>query len=291
MTETERAPSRTADAIAWLHAAHQFIDAEPRVLDDPVIARLMGATRANIAEREERFQSAEARHLRAHAVTRTRFAEDRLAAGAARGVRQYVLLGAGMDTFAYRQPVWARDLRIFELDRSATQGIKQQRLAEARIEPPRNLTYVAADLQAELLTLALRRGGVQADQPAVFAWLGVTMYLSLPSIDAVLRTVAAFPATSEIVFTFAQPASPDDVRHGPSLAERAAAAGEPWVTYFAPPALEARLRETGFSVVDFLTPAEIVARYLHNRTDGLPPPRRTSIVSAIVDRRSGGRFE
>ena len=175
---SERTASRTADGIAWLHAAHQLIDGEPRVLDDPVIARLMGATLALIAAREERFQSAEARLLRAHAVTRTRFAEDRLAAAAARGVRQYVLLGAGMDTFAYRQPAWARDLRIFEVDQPATQGVKRQRVGDACIDAPPNLTYIAVDFEAEPLESALSRGGVLLDQPACFAWLGVTMYLT-----------------------------------------------------------------------------------------------------------------
>ena len=242
----------------------------------------MGATHALIAEREARFQSDGARLLRAHAITRTRFAEDRLAAAVARGVRQYVLLGAGMDTFAYRQPSWALEVYIVEVDRPATQVIKRQRLAAAQLVVPDNVTAVAVDFETEPLVQALGRGGVRLGQPAFFSWLGVTMYLTQPAIDAVLRTVAAFPATTEIVFTFAQPPTDADGRDEPSLADRAAAVGEPWVTFFEPPRLEAWLSQIGFSTVEFLTPAETAARYFDGRTDGLPSPRRTSIVSAIV---------
>jgi len=276
----ERAASTTATGVAWLHAAHQLIDSIPRVLDDPIIARLMGATAQLMAERRERLQSTPARVLRSHVVTRTRFAEDRLHEAVERGVRQYVLLGAGMDTFAYRQPGWARALRIFEVDQPATQAAKRERVSAAALQVPGNLTHVAIDFEAESLDDGLQRSGVRFDEPAFFAWLGVTMYLSEPAIDAVLRTIAAFPTSSEIVFTFAQPRSTGDTAD--QLAERAAAVGEPWVTHFEPDALRAKLASLGFRTVEFLTPAEASMRYFRDRSDDLPPPRRTSIVSATV---------
>ena len=278
----ERAASNTAVGVAWLAAAHQVLDAAPRILDDPIIGGLMGATPEAIREREPRLESPGARLLRAHVVTRTRYAEDRLAAAYALGVRQYVVLGAGMDTFAYRQPAWAAGLRVFEVDQPGTQAVKRQRVTSAGVPVPDNLSYVPIDFEAESLADGLRRGGVQLDRPTFFAWLGVTMYLTESAIDAVLETVAAFPRSSEIVFTFAQPRSADDARGEPTLAERAAAIGEPWVTFFDPPALQQKLVALGYETVRFLTPAETTALYFQHRADGLIPPRRTSIVSATV---------
>jgi methyltransferase (TIGR00027 family) len=278
----QRAASTTAMGVAWLHAVHQIVDSAPHVLEDPIIARLMGATPELLAERSERLQSDGARALRAHIVTRTRFAEDRLEHAVQRGVRQYVILGAGMDTFAYRQPRWATDLSIFEVDQPGTQGVKRQRLTEANLSVPVNLTYVAIDFEAESLADGFRRGGIQLDQPTFFAWLGVTMYLTESAIDAVLRTILTFPRSSEIVFTFVQPrslAAPGDV---PMLSAMAASVGEPWVTYFEPKPLRAKLLGLGFSVVEFLTPADTSSRYFRDRSDGLAAPRRTSIVSATV---------
>jgi methyltransferase (TIGR00027 family) len=280
---TERVASRTATGVAVLHVAHQIVDSEPRVLDDPVIGDLMGLPPDYVREHADKFQSRGARGLRAHVVTRTRFAEDRLRAAVARGVRQYIVLGAGLDTFAYRQPEWARGIRVFEIDQPGTQTGKRYRVTVAGIAVPENVTYVAIDFEAEALADGLRRGGVNLDEPAFFAWLGVTMYLTEPAIDAVLKTVVAFPRGSEIVLTFTQPKTAEDVQpDGVTLAERAAEVGEPWVTFFEPPQLEAKLHSLGFSAVEFLTFDDAVARYFQNRADGLLPPRKTSIVSATV---------
>jgi methyltransferase (TIGR00027 family) len=280
---TDRAASNTAAGVAWVNAAHQVIDSSPRILDDPVVVRLVGATVEAIAERRERFQAPWARVLRAHVVLRSRFAEDRLADAVQRGVRQYVILGAGFDTFAYRQPPWASGMRVFEVDQPGTQGVKRQRVAAAGIVVPDNTSYVAIDFETESLADGLRRGGVSLDEPVFFAWLGVTMYLTEPAIDAVLHTVASLPRSSEIVFTFAQPRSPEaDATCGPSLPERAAAVGEPWVTFFEPETLERKLVTSGFSWVGFLSPTEAEQRYFRDRADQLRPPQRTSIATAVV---------
>jgi methyltransferase (TIGR00027 family) len=269
--------------VAWLNAAHQVIDSSPRILDDPVIVRIVGATVEAIADRRERFQAPWAREVRAHVVVRTRFAEQRLEEAVGRGVRQYVILGAGFETFAYRRPAWATDLRVFEVDQPGTQAVKRQRLIAAGVSVPHNLTYVPIEFETESLRDALHRGGVQLDQPAFFAWLGVTMYLTEPAIDAVLRTVVALPPSTEIAFTFAQPPQPEsDGRRGPSPAERAAEVGEPWVTFFEPDALERKLSTLGFLTVRFLAPPEASALYFQNRADNLPAPTRTSIVTARV---------
>ena len=143
--------------------------------------------------------------------------------------------------------------------------------------------FGSVDFEAESVADGLRRHGVHFDVPTLFSWLGVTMYLTEPAIDAVLETVASLPSPSGIAFTFAQPRSPaDDASGGPSLADLAAASGEPWVTYFGPEALERKLRALRFRTTRFLTPPEAYARYFQGRLDGLPAPRRTTIVSAAV---------
>jgi len=285
------AASRTAHGVALLRAAHQLLDAPPLVLDDPVAAALvdpdaLAALRADPA----RFQSPEARARRAHVVLRSRFAEDRLRDAAARGVDQYVLLGAGLDTFAYRQPAWARDLRVVEVDHAASRRAKLDRLAAAGVAVPPNVTHAAVDLEAACaapdpaaaLAAALAAHGVRRDRPAVYSWLGVSMYLTAPAVDAVFRLVAGHPAGSEVALTFAPPPPPGvDPADWPSPRHRRATAGEPWVTFFTPAELEARLRAAGFARVDFLAPADAESRYLRGRAD-LPVPRDVTIAAATV---------
>jgi methyltransferase (TIGR00027 family) len=278
---TERSASNTAVGVAYLRAAHQLIDAAPRLLDDPVILRLLGdGAEARLRDGEAQLQSTLWRALRSHVVLRSRFAEDSLADAVARGVRQYVVLGAGLDTFALRQPAWAHDLRVFEVDQPATQTAKRGGIAQAGLTVPPNVTFVPLDFEHVSLADGLAAGGVDLARPVFFSWLGVTMYLTAPAIDAVFRTVAALPSGTEIVLTFAQPDADGEAAH--AFAESAAAVGEPWLSYFTPEELEARLRGAGFTSVRFLTPAEAAARYYQHRPDGLLPPRRTAIAAARV---------
>jgi methyltransferase (TIGR00027 family) len=210
-------------------------------------------------------------------VLRSRFTEDRLKQAVARGVSQYVILGAGYDTFIARQPDWARALRVVEVDAAATQAEKRSRLEAAQIAVPANVVFVGFDFREGTFIDALRRHGVTTAVPTFFSWLGVTMYLTETAIDATLAAVAQFPTGSEIVLTFA-PRAPAD---SPGiLATLAAAAGEPWLSYFEPAALEQKLRGFGLNRVEFLTPEEATRLYYQTRADALPPPRRTSIVSA-----------
>ena len=265
-----------------LRAAHQLIDAPPPILDDPVIVRLLGPeAEARIRAEVERAQSPAARGIRSHVVLRSRYAEDRLHAAIDRGVNQYVLLGAGFDTFAYRQPEWARALTIIEVDHPSSQADKRGLLQAAGIDIPSNVRYADVDFEHETLADGLRRAGVDFQRPTFFSWLGVTMYLTREAIDAVLATLAGFARGSEIVLTFAQPTDPDD-HGGRFFAERAAAAGEPWLSYFEPAELEAILRAHGFSDVRFLTREDAMLQYYANRGDDLSAPRRISIVSATV---------
>ncbi len=278
-----RPASRTALGVAWVRAAHQVLDLPPRILDDPVVVPLLGPDAADgLRFASELLAEPGPRGLRAHVLLRNRYAEDRLRAAVGRGIGSYLLLGAGLDTFAHRQPEWAAAgaLRIVEVDHPASQADKQARLAAAGIAPPPNLVYAPIDFEAEPLETGLRRQGLWPSEPAFLSCLGVLSYLTPAAVEAVFRTVASLPPSSEIAFTFAPPQEPTPPGAPPSLAERAAAAGEPWLSYFEPAQLEAMLRNLGFSRVHFLTPAESATTYFVGRSDGLEPPTHITIGSA-----------
>ena len=282
MAVTEHIASQTTQTVAVLRAVHQLFDGAPRILEDPVVLDLLPPpVSQDLRAHPERFDAPAVRGLRSHVVVRSRFAEDRLAEAARRGMRQYVVLGAGYDTFGFRQPAWAEALRIFEVDQPATQAFKRDRLVAAGIGVPENVQLVSVDFESDVLDERLAAAGVRLDQPVFFSWLGVTVYLTTDAIDAVFRMVAALPPSSEIVFTFTQPLSdrPEDAARV-AMADRAAAVGEPWITFFEPQKLADDLRALGFASVEFLTPAETSARYFRGRAD-LSVPRQISIAAAV----------
>jgi methyltransferase (TIGR00027 family) len=280
--EPNQAASQTALGTAYLRAAHQMLDGEPKLLDDPAAVKLLGPDASSrIQANAHSYRSPMFASLRAHVVLRSRFAEDRLAEAVGRGITQYILLGAGLDTFAFRQPQWAQSLRILEVDHLQTQLLKRQLMNAADLPPPANVSYLSVDFERESLQEGLLRYEVALDQPTFFAWLGVTMYLHEPAIDAVLRFVAGFPSGSEIVLTFSQP--PDEKIDSTAwLAARTAAMNEPMVSFFTPAAIEIKLRRAGFSSIDFLSPMESEIRYFSQRPLDLPVPKRTAIVAAQV---------
>jgi methyltransferase (TIGR00027 family) len=273
---SQKAASRTALATAYMRATHQLLDPPPRVLEDPAAVAVLGpGAEQSIREAAARSQTPENRALRAHMVLRSRFAEDRLAAAVGRGVTQYVILGAGFDTFAVRQPPWARNLRILEVDHAGTQQLKRSHLAAAGLVVPPNTGFATIDFERESLRDGLVRHAISPTQRTFFSWLGVTMYLREDAIDAVLRSVAEFPAGSEIVLTFA---SASNTPQG--VAERAAGAGEPWLSFFEPHEMQDKLRGAGFTSVELLTPLVAKSRYFDAPTS-LPTPVRTTILAAV----------
>jgi methyltransferase (TIGR00027 family) len=271
--------SRTAIGTAYLRAAHQLFETHPRILDDPVTLSLLGQVALQrIKDRADHYQTPARRALRAHVVLRSRFAEDRLAAAVLRGITQYVILGAGFDTFAFRQPPRAQPLNILEVDHPGTQDRKRSLLEAADIVMPQNAVFAGIDFEHESLIVGLLRHHAVMEEPTFFSWLGVTMYLKEDTIDAVLRSVATFPPGSEIVLTFAPP-----IGDSPSaLAQQAESLGEPWVSYFEPDAFEAKLIGAGFSKVGFLSPSEAAARYFKQLPGELPVPKRTDILYAVL---------
>src|SRR5579871_5460552 len=233
-----RRASETAAFTAMLRAAHQLFDAEPRILVDPLAVGLVdAATPARLAERQAALREPTLRVPRSAIVLRSRFAEDELARVAAHGVGQYVVLGAGLDTFAYRQPAFAARLRIFEVDHPATQAWKRERLAAAAIPIPPNLHWAPIDFEQQSLAEGLRAAGFDPTQAACFSWLGVTQYLSRAAIEATLGVVAALPHPTTVVLSFMVPddAAPEaEAAAAHAAAQDAATTGEPWLTRFRP---------------------------------------------------------
>jgi methyltransferase (TIGR00027 family) len=263
-------PSRTALWVARLRAVHQLLD-DPLVLEDPFALPILGREAA--AElRADPFPLNDplSRTTRATVVLRSKFAEEEVARAVAAGVAQYVVLGAGLDTFALRNP--HEGLRIFEVDHPATQGWKRRLLAEAGLAPPGNLAFAPVDFERQTLVQGLAGAGFRADLPACFSWLGVAVYLTDDAVMETLRFVATLPRGSGIVFDYRPPAELLDpiARATAEVMQRnAAAMGEPWRSAFAPAALREKLRALGFSEAETFEPEALNRRYLSRRKDGL----------------------
>jgi methyltransferase (TIGR00027 family) len=269
-------PSRTAQRVATRRAAHQLFD-EPKVFDDPLAIAIAGRDAAG-----ESASSA----LRAFIAVRSRYAEDQLArAVLQRGVRQYVVLGAGLDTFAYRNPLRSSGLHVFEVDHPATQAWKRARLSEANIPIPAEMTFAAVDFETQSLDARLREAGFLRTASAFFSWLGVTPYLSRPAFDATIQFIAGMPAGSGLVFDFAMERSllsPLQQHALDVLAERVARAGEPFQLFFDPAMLQSDLAQLGFGSIEDLDGAQINARYFAGRSDGLAVANGGHLLSCQV---------
>ncbi len=266
----EGSPSRTALSAATHRAVHQLLDV-PKVFDDPLALRI-------ICENAEKgiwvdlCQLQKSRSLRAFIALRSRYAEDELARAVQRGVRQYVILGAGLDTFGYRNPYPVSRLRVFEVDHPATQTWKRVRLRKAGIAIPDSLTFAPVDFEQQTLANGLNRAGFRADEPAFFSMLGVVVYLTRTAVMETFKFVASLPAGSEIVFDYGILSSMLSERQRSArgyLARRVAAIGEPWITYFDPASIARDLRAMGFKQVEDFGPEEAKERYFKDRTDGL----------------------
>jgi methyltransferase (TIGR00027 family) len=250
----------TALGAARHRAAHQVLEGG-RIFPDPLALRILGSDAATVAQEAEQRG---APGLRLFIAARARFAEDALARAIAGGTRQLIVLGAGLDTYAYRQPL-ADGLRVFEVDHPATQAWKRSLLAAADIAIPSALTFAPIDFERETLADALAAAGFAAMQPSFFTWLGVTPYLTEQAIMTTLGYVAGLPGKSEIVFDYANPPAsiPTEWRAAhDELAARVAAAGEAFKSYFSSAALAEQLRGLGFTTIEDLGPREVAARFI-----------------------------
>ncbi|HKN60259.1 MAG TPA: SAM-dependent methyltransferase [Candidatus Acidoferrales bacterium] len=265
-------PSTTAQRVAMRRAAHQILDS-PRVLDDPVALPILGPEAAAQLQSERgKLDISVARYFRAFMVARSRYAEDELARAIGRGASQYVILGAGLDTFAYRNPYPESALRVFELDHPATQAWKLERLTAAGIAIPASVTFAPVDFERQSLSDGLARANFRRDAVTFFSWLGVTPYLTREAMTSTLALVASMPKGSGVVFDYAVPRSSLSFLGRLAfdrLASRVAAAGEPFQLFFEPGALAAQLASMGFQSIEDLGTDQINARYFKDRADRL----------------------
>ena len=268
----EARASHTALRVAMRRAAHQLVD-EPKVLDDPIALKILGPRAIQRLEGGEGMgRDRVSRALRAFMAARSRYAEDELARAIERGTAQYVVLGAGLDTFAYRNPHAAAGLRVFEVDHPATQEWKRRQLAATEIAIPASVTFAPVDFERQTLANGLRDAGFDREKAAFFSWLGVSMYLTDEAIEATLRFVASLPQGGGIVFDYMVPRESLGLMERmalDALSRRVESAGEPFRTAFAPKALQERLMRAAFRSVEDLGSDEINARYFRGRADGL----------------------
>jgi methyltransferase (TIGR00027 family) len=216
-------------------------------------------------------------------AVRSRYAEDALAAAVERGVRQVVVLGAGLDTLAYRT-AFSDMLRLFEVDHPSTQAWKRQRLEDAAIPIPKSLTFAPIDFEHQTLAEGLVAAGFDPSQPAFFTWLGVVPYLTEESVWSTLGFIASLPKGAHVVFDYSDPPAslPVELRiRHERRAQHVAELGEAWLHYFESGDLHAKLRALGFSAIEDLGPPQISARYFPNRV-GAPPDKGGHILHATT---------
>ena len=273
--------SRTALGAARHRAAHQVLE-RGCIFSDPLALPILGMGADAIIRDTQSDEFT--RKLRNFIAIRSRLAEDALAAAVARGVRQLVILGAGLDTYAYRSP-FGNTLRIFEVDHPATQAWKRERLAAASIPLPSTLIFAPVDFERESLASGLTAAGFSADQPTFFTWLGVVPYLTEPAVYATLEFIGALPADAHVVFDYANPTESitGTMRVGhTALADRVAAAGEAFKSFLDTDTLCARLRSAGFQTIEDFGPAQILARFFPDR-EGTASSRGAHILHAATE--------
>jgi methyltransferase (TIGR00027 family) len=262
-------PSRTALIPARQRAAHQRLD-HGAILDDPFAIKILGE------DEEDALRFANAHPLasvgRLLSAARSRIAEDALSDAVARGVRQVVVLGAGLDTFALRNPHAARQIRIYEVDHPATQAWKRRRLAEAQIAPPPWLVFASVDFERDDLSEKLADAGFRPNAPAFFTWLGVVPYLTQEAIDATLDFMASIP-NAELAFDYMEPSEAFSEEMRKLVTERSEQqekTAERWASRFAPADVATILRAHGFDDVEDIDYRQIAARF-GRAVQGLAP--------------------
>ena len=270
---------------AAARAAHLIVDDSPYIFSDTAAEALLGEHAAELVS----YHRGHARHpilsaARAQVTCRSRYAEDRLAEAVDRGVRQYVLLGAGLDSFGYRCPL-AGQVQVFEVDHPGTQEWKRAALAAAGIGIPVSVTLVAADLGTDSLTGALQAASFNFSQPAMVSWLGVIMYLPRPAIQSTLASLAGFAAGTQLIADYMLPQSLRDEagdlyvsQVGPAAADR----GEPWLTFLSPAEMGGLLAEYGFAATEHVQQRDAVPAQLWDRKDSLEPIRLSMIARATL---------
>lgn len=280
--------SLTALTAAAARAAHLIVDNEPLIFVDPLARPLLGGQ----AEEFLRYHREQGAHpilagARAQVTSRSRYTEDRLAAAVRTGLTQYVLLGAGLDSFAYRSELAGR-VRVFEVDHPATQKWKRQILADAGIGIPDTLRFVATDLETDSLAARLTAAGFDPGRPALIAWLGVTMYLTEAAIGQTLAVLGGFAPGTELILDYLLPAElrdPGGEQYAQQVGAVAAERGEPWLSFFRPAELTELLATHGLPAVQHVAQRATVDAALWQRSDSLRPLGLSCLAHATVAER------
>jgi methyltransferase (TIGR00027 family) len=272
--QTAAAPDSTAVRVALWRAMHVHVDPPPHVIDDEIGLKLVAPD--DDWRRRPDMDPQFTRPFRASIVARARFIEDLVVEQARHGVDQYVILGAGLDTFAQRRSAIASRLRVFEVDQPGPQAWKRDRLIELGYGIPEWLRLVPVNFEAgDSWRERLAEAGFDASRPAIVASTGISMYLTKDAIAATLRQVAALASRSTLAMTFLLPLELADfeVRPGLELAAKGArASGTPFISFFTPPEILTVASEAGFREVRHVSADTLTRRYFASRTDGLRPP-------------------
>jgi len=278
--------SYMAEGSAYLRAVHMSIDDNPKILEDPLAATLLGPEfERKMAADSERLVSPPLIKARSLIVMRSRFTEDELMAAIDRGINQYVILGAGLDTSPYRTGHPAQQIQTFEVDHPDTQRWKLEKLNQAGVTLPDNLHHVTVDFENDSLAERLTASGFDSRQPAFFSWLGVSYYLQRESVNDIFSYVAGLPASSQIVFDFIMDDSALNETERNAMKKITVFVekfGEPWICRFGPEELQQVLRDIGFGKTFYFSHELATRRYFEDRTDGLFLDFTTQMMSAIV---------
>jgi methyltransferase (TIGR00027 family) len=273
MSDEVLEPDSTAVRTALWRALHAEVDAPPHVIDDRIGLQLAAPDPA-WRQRPDMNEYATP-GVRASIVARARFVEDLVTEQTDRGVEQYVLLGAGLDTFAQRRPEIASRIRVFEVDQPGPQAWKKQRLVELGFGIPDWLRFVPVDFESgDSWWERLLANGFDANEPCVVASLGVSMYLTRAATEATLRQIASLSPGSTLVMTFLRPlelVAPEEQPMHQATDAAARASGTPFVSYYSPTDILAMARDAGFAAARHVTAADYTQRYFVDRTDGLRP--------------------
>ena len=278
-------PSQTALMAAAARAAHLIVDREPVIFADELACTLLGEQADELIS----YHRAHGTHLvlscaRAQVLCRSRFIEDHLAACVRSGLTQYVILGAGLDSFGYRTE---SAVRVFEVDHPATQQRKRGQLAAARIPVPDSVSFVAMDFERDELAGLLRQAGFDRSRPALVSWLGVTMYLTRAAIGRTLAEIGGFAPGTQLIADYILPAAlRDDTGNAYAglVAPAAAERGEPWLTFLAPDDMSALLAGHGFGAIGHVRQRDSVPAALWDRADALRPAGLSVLARATIPR-------
>lgn len=290
--------SLTAIFSATMRAAHLVLDDAPTIFRDELALRLAGfetEEALRMALETLRHEMADRvgvdavelvlKRVRANQTIRHRFTEEALDKAVEHGVRQYVILGAGLDSFAYRRGDLTGTLRVFEIDHPSNQDWKRLRLCALQVDLPSNLHFVPVDFEGQTLSNALSGSAYRFAEPVFFSWLGVTPYLTRDATFATLQQIASLASGTEIVFEFNVPdvqLEGEERRYFEACEAIVAARGEPWLSSFEPDDLLALLQEIGFGQCTHVSPDELNARYCSGRLDGLRTPQVHHLMKAVV---------